>query len=472
MITKTDLLTYLNAPMHLWAAKHNQLEANTLSRYDRYLMTQGVEIEALAKEYLHQKFADVRFQVNTERTVGDGEFLARLDGVVYDRETETYDIYEIKSSTSVSKTHQYDLIFQYLVAAAGLTIKNVFLLHVNKNYDQSGELDMAAFFQIENGNDWIAEIGPEVRALREAALQVVERDMPDGIQDCLKPGSCPCPSLCHPRVPEKYSIYALPRLHKTKARALKDDDILAIDDIPDDFKLSDNQRRHATAVQTGQPQIDLPAIQEKLSELQFPLYSLDYETYNPARPMHPGYKPYQHMVFQYSLHVLHEAGGELEHYDFVVSNDEDPGRQLAAHLAQYIGTSGSVIVWNQGFEAGRNREMAAMYPEYAPMLENINERIYDLMLVFSKHDYVDPDFKGSASIKNVLPVLVKDYAHEYDKLPIPKGDEAMMAWLDLMTGEHTEEGREEIIKNLLAYCELDTMAMVKIWEVLVELVYG
>ena len=115
-----------------------------------------------------------------------------------------------------------------------------------------------------------------------------------------------------------------------------------------------------------------------------------------------------------------------------------------------------------------DKEMAARYPEYADVLFNINDRIYDLVDIFSKGFYVHPDFYGSSSIKNVLPVLVDDLT--YDGLPIPKGDEAMLAWLEIMKGALSQEEVKQTKKNLLDYCEMDTMAMVKNWEVLVDTV--
>ena len=178
------------------------------------------------------------------------------------------------------------------------------------------------------------------------------------------------------------------------------------------------------------------------------------------------------MVFQYSLHVFETQDSEPIHYEYLAIDDGDPGIKLIEHLANHIGEIGSVIVWNKAFEAGRNKEMAEMYPEYQDVLLSINDRIFDLMVVFSKGYYVHPDFHGSASIKNVLPVLVQDYALKYDELPIPKGDEAMIAWVSIMKGVLSQKEIEQTKQDLLHYCELDTMAMVKNWEALGQIVVG
>jgi hypothetical protein len=46
-------------------------------------------------------------------------------------------------------------------------------------------------------------------------------------------------------------------------------------------------------------------------------------------------------------------------------------------------------VWNKTFEAGRNKEMAELYPEFAEFLLGLNQRIYDLADIFKQCLYVD-----------------------------------------------------------------------------------
>lgn len=471
MLTKTDFLRYLEAPMHLWAFNHGWLEQVVPSRYDRYLMSQGVEVEGLAQEFLRRhvanQYPDAELSFQTVLT--DGNYYARLDAAVAHPETGVTDIYEIKSTSSVKKEHLFDAAFQRLVAEASFNLGHVYLLHINKQYQRRGEIDLDALFVIENVDAETADLLPELLAGREAAWAVSEAASPDEIETCLKPKDCPCPRLCHPGLPE-HSIYDLPRMHAAKLKDLRDAGLVAIKQLPPDIPLSANQRRHADVMRSGRPHVDLAAIRTALDGLDYPLYFLDYETVNPAVPWYQGYAPYQNIVFQYSLHVFESPESEPVHYEYLAINDEDPGPGLLADLTANIGGTGTVIVWNQSFEASRNREMAARYPEYADRLLDINSRIYDLMEIFSKGSYVHPDFRGSASIKNVLPALVKDLS--YDGLPIPAGDEAMIAWIEMMRGELIPEEFEQTRQNLLRYCELDTLAMVRNWQFLVDLTAG
>jgi hypothetical protein len=132
-------------------------------------------------------------------------------------------------------------------------------------------------------------------------------------------------------------------------------------------------------------------------------------------------------------------------------------------MKKNIGPVGSVIVWNESFEKGRNKELGIIHPEYNDFLEDVNSRIYDLMLIFKK-DYMHPDSFGSASIKKVLPVMVPELS--YGSLEVQDGTMAMSEWERSVQPDLDKETREQIRTNLLKYCELDTLAMVKIWEVL------
>lgn len=468
MLTKTDYLLFLEAPLHLWAEKHGRLEQVTPSEYDQHLMQQGQEIEQLAREFLQQHFqgAPSPLILTFQDLLTDGVFQARFDALVYDPAAQAYDIYEIKSASTVKKEHLHDVGFQRLVAEANFKIRYTYLVHVNKEYIRQGSLEVRQLFQIVNVDEQIEELRQEILSGRQAAWQVASLDAPDGIEECLKPNSCPCPGVCHPGLPD-HPIYELPRLHYKKARQLKSQGVLAIQEIPEDYPLSELQEAHLQVVKTGRPQFDRDGVRAALESLVYPLHFLDYETFNPAVPDYDGYHPYQHVVFQYSLDIFPAPDAEPTHHEYLGSGNSDPARPLLEHLLARIGPRGSVIVWNQSFEAGRNREMAKTYPEFASQLENINDRMFDLMEIFSKGLYIHPEFHGSASIKNVLPVLAKDLS--YDGLSIPKGDAAMMAWVALTRGQLSAAEIEQTRQDLLRYCALDTLAMVRNWQALKNL---
>jgi hypothetical protein len=470
MLTKSDFLAYLDAPLHLWAEHNNQIEKSP-SSYELQLFEQGKEIEKLGKEYLSNLLKNTApdSEIFIEKTFNDGGYQARADVVLFDPKEHVYDIYEIKSSTSVKKEHQYDIAFQCLVMKASAVIRKAFVVHVNREYVREGNLDLDNFFVIEDVTEAVKKLESEVSTNRELARQVLTSSSPIGIIGCVKPESCLCPRLCHPHLPN-HSIFDIPRLNEQKARDLKARGILSITNIPEDYPLSDRQRAQVNTQKSGSPIIDFESIKKELSKLQYPLYFLDYETYSSGIPFFNGYKPYQHIVFQYSLHMVADQDGEAEHFEYLATENKDPGVDLLTNLTKQLQKEGSVIVWNKTFETGRNSEMAERYPKFRSWLSHVNSRTYDLMDVFEKGYYIHPDFRGSVSIKSVFPVLVQESSSKYTDLPISKGNQAMIAWLKIVNGELSREEVEETRQNLLHYCKFDTEAMLKIWKVLKSLV--
>ena len=218
----------------------------------------------------------------------------------------------------------------------------------------------------------------------------------------------------------------------------------------------------------GKPLIDHEAIKEALGELVFPLQFFDYEGYSSAIPRFKGFGAYEQVPFQYSLHTLHEDG-TLEHREFLITDPEkDLTLPLINQMREGFDEKGSVISWYKSYESQRNNKLAELHTDHAVFLDGLNDRMFDLMEIFSKNMYVDAAFKGSASIKNVLPVLVPHLT--YKALGIQKGDQAVERWEKMIDPTTPQEEKDQIAKDLLEYCKLDTFAMVEIYRFLTKLV--
>jgi hypothetical protein len=450
--------------MHLWARKNQQLDLSVTTPYAQFTMEQGQEIEKIAEEYLLQKFK--AFEVITQPTYSTERFLTRPDIVVKNPATDKFDIYEIKSSSSVKKEHKYDITFQSLVCAESIPVGNSYIVHINKEFIKSGDVDLTKFFQITNVNEFVYEFQAEVKTLMEESWKTSEKETSEGIEGCLKPAKCVSKDLCHGELPE-HPIYEVSRIGK-KARTLLDQGILAIKDIPVGFPLSSKQNLQVRAVKENKVLIDKNGIQELLDKLEYPIYFLDYETFNPAIPYFDGYSSYQQITFQFSLHTLPAPGEEIQHTEFLHDEFSDPIDELVGQLKEHIGGHGSVVVWYKPFEKGRNSDMAALNPKHKEFLENINDRLFDLMDVFNKTLYIDPAFLGSASLKNVLPVLAPDLS--YQALTVSNGEMAMLAWRDLIDPEFPEADKAKLHEDMLEYCKLDTFAMVEILKKIQEII--
>lgn len=462
LLSKTDFLWYLDAPMHLWASAHNLLEDKSHSLYEQHLFQQGQQVEALARKFIEEVllpgYSDG--QLFWQPAYDDGDFEIRADALIFDREAEVYDLYEIKSSTSVKTKHEYDLAFQVLLLESILDLRHIHIIHIDKGYNHGTSLDLSAFFVVEEVSEQVDGRREDVDRWRKDALAVMQRDAPDLSLACTKPQTCPCPSLCHPDLPES-PVYNIPYIGK-KAIKLREMGITAIQDIPPNFNLNIKQRKHFQAVKTGQPIIDQDAIEHSLATLQYPLYFLDYETFAPAIPLFADYRPYEHIIFQYSLFILNDPQADPQHFDFLLTDQIDPAPKIVPHLLGNLGPSGSVIVWNKHFEAGRNLDLASHCPEYQDRLLGINSRLFDLMLIFKNGHYVHPEFHGSASLKAVLPVLCPDL--RYDSLTISNGEEAMMTWYWLQTAEVSVQEQSDLEAAMKVYCERDTYGMIAIWR--------
>lgn len=458
-LTKSHFITYLDAPAHLWADINGKFE-KPLSVYTRHLMTQGYQVEKYARQYLEDIVKqDEKLELIWQKTFIDKNYEAKSDALIHKLDTDTYDIYEIKSSTEVKKENKYDATFQFLVSNKQIKVDRIYILHLNKEYKRYRRLNIDELFVVTDITEVVHKLKMEVDIEREKALEFLQTVDPQGVQVCLNIKTCRCMSVCHPHLPE-FSIFHIPKLSKKKKLELIEADTLLAQDIPDNFKLSYKQSLVVKVAKTNEPHIDRDTITNELERLTYPLYFLDYETFNSAIPLFDGYRPHQQMVFQYSIHVLENPDSKLTHTEHLTLNKEDPAISLAKQLRQDIADTGSIIVWNKTFEASRNKEMAELYPDYADFMLDLNERMFDLADFVKDGMYVHPKFNGSWSIKNVLPVVAPHLS--YKGLRISKGDDAMIAWWNLVNDQ--EKHPDSVKENLLEYCELDTLAMVEIYK--------
>ena len=248
-------------------------------------------------------------------------------------------------------------------------------------------------------------------------------------------------------------------------------DILAIKDIPSDVKLGDKQLIQLQCEKSREPHINKKAIQEFIDKLEYPLYFLDFETYQTAIPLYSGLKPYQQIPFQFSVHKI-DAKGKKTHYSFISAGNKDPRKKFINAIKLKLGKSGSVIVYNQVFEQGRLKELGELFPLDKDNLSNIINRMKDLLIPFRNFDYYDRKQEGSASIKYVLPALTDV---SYKGMEIANGGQASIRYAYITHGkmDGTKAKKEEIKKvrdDLKKYCGLDTEAMIMILNKLNEVV--
>lgn len=499
LISKTTFLEFLYCPKNIWLKLHNPalLDKFELSEFEKHLLEQGNEVERYARRLFPdgievkstgEQAKEETFKLMELKTpfifqatfIADG-FISRADVLAYNLENDSWDIYEIKGTNSLKdkegdkgRNHIDDLSFQTAVLKrSNIKIGSTYLVHLNKEYIRDVELDIESLFVIENVTETIFEKLSDINNQMEASKEYLNRETEPSIGcDCHFNGKsrhCATFEYSHPEIPP-YSIHSLIRIGQSKKKLnfLVENKIYHLEDIPEDFELSKDQQNQLRAYKNKKPIIDLQGIQEEISNLQFPLYFFDYEAYAPAIPAFSGYGPYNFIPFQFSLHILKEPNGELEHKEFLHTEMSDPSEKVVKLLDKYIDPKGTVIVWYKTFEKTQiNEKIAKRLPEYKAIIDRVNNQIYDLRDVFTKQHYVHPDFKGKTSIKKVLPVLAPE--HQYKDLEIHEGGQASEEWWKMVSASKNSKEKENIAKNLKEYCGLDTYAMYAIWKFLMDL---
>ncbi len=470
-LTKTAYLKYLVCPNEFWLDYHEP-ESNTAETSLEYehLRQQGYAVERYVKELEIFQPSSQRL-VEYQRVFQTADLYARSDIVVTDKVSGIIDIYEVKASSKVKDEHYDDVAFQKLVAEeSGFTVGKCSVITINGDYVRAGDIDPEQLFVINPVDEKVAELMEITREQAEAAIRFLETEPVPSLADICAENKLACRFVQRhfPDLPD-YTIFNISRLNKTKHVELLNRGIIDIRDVPDDFKLSGKQRIHVDVARSGVPKIDREGIADRLKQWAYPHHFLDYETFNYAIPQFDGVKPFQQMCFQYSLHTIREPGGEVEHTYFLARYEDNPPRALAASLKEHMaGDLGTVFVWFEGFEKSRNDEMGIMFPEYSDFFADVNAHTQDLMKVFSDNLYVHPDFKGSSSIKKVLPVIRPELS--YGSLGIGDGLTASISWFRAATWDTlSNDEKEKVFYDLEKYCELDTLAMVEIYKELVKL---
>jgi hypothetical protein len=468
MLTKTEFIHFLNCPKSLWLLKKDpeHYPYGEFSTFMQKLVREGYEVERYVRQFFENTGGrDVRFQAVFETDKG---LYARVDALEHMGDGTT-ELYEIKSSTSVKTdtrhNHLKDACFQKICAErAGQKIDRVFLVHLNGDYVREGEIDPNAMLVFADITEAVDEVEAETSEEIDAALAFLACDHDMNGCSCIertRANHCDAFSLFNPDVPTP-SIYSLPRLRANKICDLRSMNVIGLDAVPDDFPLSENQRLIVDSFRDSEPKINEGAIRQFLSDLSFPLYFFDYETFSSAVPLLDGTSPHKHFPVQYSLHIL-DADGSLHHKEYLEREARLPDR-LLERMKEDIGPEGSLVSWHASFEKTQNRQMTALFPNEADFLNGLNDRMVDLEDLF-KTAYVDARFDGSTSIKKVLPVVCPHL--NYSDLDVQDGATAMESWKRMLDAEPGDA--DKITQSLLSYCERDTFAMVEIYRFLASI---
>lgn len=487
-LTKTDFLLYSKCPEALWLLKNrpNDYPQDTESLFRDKLVQEGYEVE----EYARRLFVDGSFLPSngsisdTSKMINTGaacifqasfittnHVFARLD-VIERNNDGTWNIYEVKSTTGIKTdkghNHYKDLGFQkYVMERCGFKVSKASIVHLNGTYVKDGEVVPGELVIIKDVTEEIVKIeGTIAKEIEDAVEWIKQGDIPTNVCSCIRETSsnhCDAFEFFNSSIPPN-PIYNLGNIRKNKIEALLDRDVVAMVDIPDDFPLSTRQQLQVRSLRLGEAIVDKKSIKRILGQLRFPLHFIDYETYASAVPKLDGIKPHQHVPFQVSIHTMN-VHGALIHKEFLADDLVVP-KALVEFIQRSTGRTGTFVSWHASFEKSRNTEMMLQIPEQEDFLKYMNDNMFDLEDIF-KNYYMDYRFNGSTSIKKVLPVVVPQFS--YDHLNIQDGTMALDTWGRMVMDDNFDGDIAQTKKDLLKYCEMDTLAMVEIYKRLIQL---
>ena len=486
MLSKSQYIQGLQCHKALWLLKHSpelkqQPDAQSESLFETgqtfgelacQLFPGGVEIKFDTNDFdgmvrKTQELIEAGVEVIYEATFKEKGIFAMADILV--KQKDGWAMYEVKASTGVKPYHQDDAAIQWYALSNVLPLTKACIVHVNNQYIRQGELDIIDLFAIED----ITEIAlvkqeqiPELLGAMEGMLKQAEPTIDIGPQ-CSDPHNCDFSQHCWSHIPGQ-SVFNLYRMSGQKKFELYRQGKIEYKDLATEG-LSEIQSVQVDSVLNNQAMIDPDIIHDFLDTLEYPINFLDFETFYEAIPRFDGQKPYMQMPFQYSLHILQEDQ-PLKHKEFLGDEHVDPREELVIQMLDDLTDTGSIMAYNMPFEKRMIREMAGAYPKYSDSLMQLLDRFVDLLDPFRKLGYYHPDFNGSFSIKSVLPALFPDDPElNYKTLNIQHGGMAMDTFANLYKLKDQQK-RDEIRNDLLAYCRLDTLAMVMILSQLEEII--
>lgn len=375
-----------------------------------------------------------------------------------------WELYEVKGSSKVKDVYLDDTAVQYhVISGSGLTVTKAFVVHLNTSYRRDGALDLDKLFTSHNVTTEVLERQAGIKkeiAAQKRMLKGKEPDIAIGPW-CSNPYECDFICHCWKDVPED-SVFELAG-KGVDTFDLYRQGIVRLKDIPSDL-LKGKQLQQVEATRSKKTIVNKEKLREFLDSLWYPLYFLDFETFEVTIPEYDGLHPFQQVPFQYSLHSQKRAGGKLHHTEYLAKPGIDPRKEIVGRLLEDIPEGACVLAYYKSFESSRLKELAEQFTRKKKRLQSIIDNMLDLIDPFKARHLYSWKQKGSHSIKAVLPSFVKGMS--YDNMEIGNGMAAMEAYHRMCDLADNPMELATVRKNLLEYCKQDTLAMVKLLEVI------
>jgi CRISPR/Cas system-associated exonuclease Cas4 (RecB family) len=486
LITKNGFLQFLKCPVKGWieinnppkkddslADKYRKEEGIEIGKRARQLFPEGVLLEEknpfIAEEITKCMFRDQSFDTIYEAAFVSGDFVTRAD--IIEEMPDGLKVYEVKSSkinTKQIKDLIKDIAYTVMVVKdAGYKVNGATLILLSENY-RKGMSDQNLFELYDVSNE-VHRFIVDFSTKKEKASEILgklEKPEPKFKYECR---SCDYFNDCFDLDRDK-TIFVLHNMYHSHVKKLIDKGTYLLEQLDKEELGKDLHRRIFRSMSENKLIIDdKRGLWEKLNELSYPIGYLDFETVSTALPLYNDLAPYEKLPFQYSLHIKENLDSPIKHLDYLFFDPSmDESKKLAETLVGDTKKIKTLIAYHDSFEKTVIKNLIKRYKyddQLTTALNNMIDKFVDLELIVKEHVY-HPDFHGSFSIKNVLPALIPDFS--YKGLEIKNGDDACYIFAKMARGDYSEQEIEKIRKNLLEYCKLDTLAMVKIHEKLLR----
>ena len=433
----------------------NEVGRRARISYSDGLLVQGRNFADSVKRTL-ALMQDKKTSILFEAAFQVGEYVAKAD--ILRRTGKNWHLIEVKSDTNDKPELLDDLAYTAMVITqAGFDLKKASLMLVSKDY-RIGMNDKELFTEVDHTDDCF-ERAELLRGYWEPIRRVTaatNMPEPDLQLICKK---CSLFYDCLGKGTENH-VFELPRLSEKRFVGLKELGILCINDVPDDFALTEHQAMVRSCVINQNPWVS-EELNSELSSIKWPAFYLDFETTMTAIPLYSDVAPYTQLVTQYSIHKCAKPGVVQTHKAYLCDHSRDDRRNLAENLIKDLEKAGSILMYSS-FEKTTVNNLAKIFPDLSHKLGILVDRMVDLEAIIRKNFY-HHGFHGSTSVKVILPVLVPEMS--YDDFEIADGDSASAVFAYLAMGRYKNGTEAEQVRaNLLKYCAQDTMAMVKLHE--------
>ena len=489
-LSKSLYIKGLQCEKALWLKKYNpkvltppgdKLKAvfetgNEVGALAHKLFPEGKEVPYKSKKIqLTQDYLNKGIKSIFEAAFEFDGILVLVD-ILHQKKDGSFEIYEVKSSTWNHKKSKDDIynyihdvsIQYYVLTQLGYNVSNTFITLLNTDYVRGQKIDIEELFSNIRVTDEVLKLNGHI----PSNIDRLRRTLKDNIKEpnidigwhCKNPYECDAYEYCwktQRNIPD-YSVFDIFQFNKnSKSIELYRDGITAIEDIPEDFKLTDVQQLLVDTWKYKKNIINKDSIKEFVNSIRYPIYHFDFETLNPAIPRFEGMSSYEKYPFQFSLHIEYEDG-TLKHKEFLAQPGYDPREDIVKSMIKNIPIGSCIMAYNSSFEMGVIKKLASLFPTYEDHLMNLHDNFVDLHNPFKNRDYLVPKMHGKSGLKTVLPIVAPKMEAAYGELDMVKhGGDAMNIYKKLENSKDSNEIKR-YRSALKAYCELDTLAMVEV----------